>query len=125
MTLLRCLTTYLLIYRERLDRMLASDPLSFVNVRHPFEQLVSSFNYLSKDSKIFPQLTGNTCWQYLREEVLAEANASEKKKKFEKMNQHWRPYNALCAFCSFNYTVISKTETFDEDEMRQEGSRAN
>ena len=79
---------------------------------------MSSFNHISKDSKIFPQLTGNNCWQYLREEVLAEANASEKKKKFEKMNQHWRPYNALCAFCSFNYTVISKTETFDEDEMR-------
>ena len=77
-----------------------------------------SFNHLSKASKIFPQLTGKTCGQYLREVVLAEANASQNKKTFEKMNQHWRPYNSLCAFCSFNYTVISKTETFDEDEMR-------
>ena len=40
------------------------------------------------------------------------------RRRLKKMDQHWRPYNALCAFCSFNYTVISKTETFDEDEMR-------
>ena len=50
--------------------------------------------------------------------VLSEADARQNKKKFEKINQHWQPYNALCAFCSFNYMVISKTESFDEDEMR-------
>ena len=48
--------------------------------------------------------------------VLSDARASKNKKKMEKMNQHWRPYNALCAFCSYNYSVISKSETFAEDE---------
>ena len=112
------LQKYQLKSKPSLEKMLASDTVSFVNVRHPFERLISAFNHLSKALKFFPQLAGKTCGQYLTEVVLGEAKASTNKKTYEKMNQHWRPFNALCGFCSFNYTVISKTETFDEDEAR-------
>ena len=38
--------------------------------------------------------------------------------KFLKMNIHWRPISAQGFFCSTDYTVISKMETYDEDKKR-------
>ena len=35
-----------------------------------------------------------------------------------KMNIHWRPISAIGSFCSTNYMVISKMETYDEDKKR-------
>ena len=35
-----------------------------------------------------------------------------------RMNIHWRPMIAHCFFCSINYTVISKMETYSEDKDR-------
>ena len=34
------------------------------------------------------------------------------------MDVHWRPYVDRCDYCSFNYTVIVKLETFAKDEER-------
>ena len=31
------------------------------------------------------------------------------------MNAHWRPYVARCGYCSTNYTVIARMETFAAD----------
>ena len=31
------------------------------------------------------------------------------------MNVHWRPYVSRCHYCSTNYTVIAKFETFTAD----------
>ena len=107
---------YQLKTRAKLDRMLASNPFSFVNVRHPFERLVSAYTHL-RHSEWFTHLANKTCAEFLTEVVLKEASISTNKKKMEKMNQNWRPYNALCAFCSYNYSLISKTETFAEDEF--------
>ena len=33
------------------------------------------------------------------------------------MDVHWQPYIARCAFCSINYTVVAKLETFQDDLM--------
>ena len=49
--------------------------------------------------------------------VLSEAR-QEQDLKFLKMNVHWRPISAIGFFCSTNYTVISKMETYDEDKKR-------
>ena len=35
-----------------------------------------------------------------------------------KMFTDWRPYHDSCNFCQVQYTVISKTETFQEDKSR-------
>ena len=37
---------------------------------------------------------------------------------FSKMNVHWRPIISHGFFCSINYTVISKMETYSEDKLR-------
>ena len=31
------------------------------------------------------------------------------------VNEHWRPYNAICLYCDINYNVIGRVETFEED----------
>ena len=94
-----------------LNRILHRNPLAFTNVRHPFERLrlVSGYIMLKayQDVKEKSFLT-----------FIIEANASEDKMTFSKMNSHLRPSNTYCAFCNINYTVISKTETFNEDKLR-------
>ena len=37
---------------------------------------------------------------------------------YHKMFIDWRPYHNHCNFCKNNFTVISKTETFNEDRMK-------
>ena len=42
------------------------------------------------------------------------------KKKCKKLSEcdldrHWRPFISRCGYCSFNYKVIAKLETFNED----------
>ena len=49
--------------------------------------------------------------------VLTESR-QEQDLLFLKMNVHWRPMSAHGFFCSINYTVISKMETYDEDKKR-------
>eukprot|EP00092_Neocalanus_flemingeri_P005168 GFUD01005557.1.p1 GENE.GFUD01005557.1~~GFUD01005557.1.p1 ORF type:complete len:298 (-),score=25.97 GFUD01005557.1:102-995(-) len=93
---------------ETFNRILEGDPVSFTNVRHPFERLVSAYY-----DKIKP--SGKMMFDQFVQYVLMTANATQNN-KFVGMNPHWRPYNTLCAFCNINYKVISKMETFDEDK---------
>ena len=49
--------------------------------------------------------------------VLSESRL-EQDFQYLRMNIHWRPMIAHCFFCSINYTVISKMETYSEDKAR-------
>ena len=64
----------------------------------------------------YKELRGISFKQFVKL-ALSEARKS-KDLKFLKMNIHWRPISAQGFFCSMNYTVISKMETYDEDKKR-------
>ena len=97
---------------KTLNNILEGDPVSFTNVRHPFERLVSA--YLDKDNTQIEK----TFADFVTKIVLKEAAISQNKQIFREMNPHWRPYNTYCAFCNIEYKIISKTETFAEDRRR-------
>ena len=98
-----------------LNNILEKHPVSFTNVRHPFERLVSGYLHLRHHLE---ELKGKTFKQFVSEYLLPAAKASRNKKTYERMNPHFKPTNAFCAFCNINYKVISKTETFTEDKGR-------
>ena len=100
-----------------LSKIMESNPISFTNVRHPFERLVSGYLDAVPGGK-FKAFRGQTFDQFVKDTVLKEANASRSKKTYFQMNEHWRPANAYCGFCNIHYRVISKTETFNEDKER-------
>ena len=50
--------------------------------------------------------------------VLEEAKEMKKSGNVNKMFIDWRPYHHTCNFCQVEYTVISKTESFEEDKIR-------
>ena len=56
-----------------------SNPISFTNVRHPFERLVSGYLDAVPGGK-FKGLRGQTFDQFVKDTVLREANASRSKK---------------------------------------------
>ena len=100
--------------RNMLNKIIEGDPLSFTNVRHPFERLVSG--YLDKAHKgegnTFELFVGKVLRQW------SQAHASKDTVNYAAINMHWRPYHTHCSFCNVPYKVISKTETFDEDKRR-------
>ena len=107
-----------------LDTILKRDPLAFTNVRHPFERLVSGYLMFQhvkakKCGKMdCPLVAGRTFGQFVTEYLLPAARNSTNKQTYERMNAHFKPTNAFCAFCNINYTHILKGETFSEDKSR-------
>jgi hypothetical protein len=101
---------------QTLNNIFKTNPVSFNNVRHPFERLVSS--YLEDDNQELKQLKMAGFEQFVTEHVLIPANSSRDKKTMFQLNHHWRPFNTYCAFCDINYTILSRTETFDEDRKK-------
>ena len=97
-----------------LDNILKGDAVTFTNVRHPFERLVSA--YVDKE-KIWRSLNGKSFEEFLTQIVLAEAEASSDI-RYNRMNHHWRPSNSMCDFCNIKLKYYSKMETFDEDRSR-------
>ena len=106
---------YQIYNMSNLNNILEKNPVSFTNVRHPFERLVSGYLHLRHHLE---ELKGKTFKQFVSEYLLPAAKASRNKKTYERMNPHFKPTNAFCAFCNINYKVISKTETFTEDKGR-------
>ena len=102
---------------EMLNKILEGDPVSFANVRHPFERLVSA--YIDKVQGQTQGKVQNKSWENFLKIVLKEVKKSPDKKKRKEMEKniyrHTRPYNNHCSFCILKYKVISKMETFDED----------
>ena len=68
-------------------------------------RLVSAYRDKGVNNQTFEEFINN---------VLAEYDKCSTTECNE-MDLHWRPYTRICSFCQFNYTVISKMETFDED----------
>ena len=101
---------------DALNAILKGNPISFVNVRHPFERLVSA--YLDKDNGWMRGIRGKTFKEFIEDTLLLEAKESQNNQTLLKMNPHWRPYNCFCAFCNIDYQIISKTETFSEDRAK-------
>ena len=98
---------------KALKEILKTNPLSFNNVRHPYERISSAF--MDRDNPALAHFKRKNFEQFVKNYVIKIANSSLNKKTFFELNHHWRPSNSLCAFCNINYTFISKTETFDED----------
>ena len=101
---------------DTLEQILKTNPVSFNNVRHPFERLASA--YMEDDNGELNQFKRNGFERFVIDHVLKPSNAAQDKKTMFKLNHHWRPFNSYCAFCNINYTILSKTETFDEDKTR-------
>ena len=100
---------------SHLNNILEKHPVSFTNVRHPFERLVSGYVDMQHH---MAELKGKTFDQFVSGYLLPAANASRDKMTYERMNTHFKPTNAFCAYCNIDYKVISKTETFNEDKAR-------
>ena len=101
-----------------LNEILKRDPVAFTTVQHPFERLVSAylkFQHITNEKCGNVEcnfVAGRTFGQFITEYLLPAARDSINKQTYEKMNAHFKPTNAFCAFCNINYTIISKGETF-------------
>ena len=84
-TRVKFLQDYQIKDMETLNEILEKDPVSFTNVRHPFERLVSGYLHFRD---LYNELKGKTFDQFVTETVLLQA--SQNKTSFRKMNPHWR-----------------------------------
>ena len=98
---------------KALYEILKTNPISFNNVRHPYERIASAF--LDRDNQALAHFRRKNFEFFVENYVIKVANSSLDKKTFFELNPHLRPTNSMCAFCNINYTVLSRTETFDED----------
>ena len=91
-----------------LRHILEGDPVSFVNVRHPYERLVSAF-LMQKQNGVLT--AAKTFEQFIIEDVLKKVNTyneTNTQGRFRGMNPHWRPTNTHCAYCNIRQCYIFK-----------------
>ena len=97
--------------------ILTRNPSAIAHVRHPFERIASA--YLDK---VAVNVTRRIIWKGMTFPQFVNVVLTEGREKqdltFPKVNVHWKPMHGHCFFCSINYTVISKMETYSEDKAR-------
>ncbi|KAJ8717876.1 hypothetical protein PYW07_005806 [Mythimna separata] len=109
------------------------DSITFLIVRHPLERLASAYNdkIVHAWPKSFHDKLGQRIIKRYRDPkdkliekfprkypvfeefvsyVIDEANAKRS------LDMHWTPYTTFCTPCKFNFDVILKFETLDEDQ---------
>ncbi|XP_053614420.1 carbohydrate sulfotransferase 11 isoform X2 [Plodia interpunctella] len=110
-----------------------ADSITFLIVRHPLERLASAYN--DKIVHAWPksfhdkmgqriikkyrkQLSGNSPAPKERYPVFEEfvAYVLDEWKAKRTLDMHWTPYSGFCTPCKFNFDVILKFETLDEDQ---------
>ena len=101
---------------DTLNKILEGKPVSFFNVRHPFERLVSAYTMFRKQNRM--DVGRETFVEFIQEEVLLKANSSKTPKTLREMEPHLRPSNTYCAFCNIKYDIVSYMNTFREDTER-------
>lgn len=109
-----------------------SDSITFLIVRHPLERLASAYNdkIVHAWPKSFHDKMGQRIIKKYRKIVNSLQAPSEKYPLFEEfvsyvldevkakrsLDMHWTPYTSFCTPCKFNFDVILKFETLDEDQ---------
>ncbi|XP_021182044.1 carbohydrate sulfotransferase 11 isoform X2 [Helicoverpa armigera] len=106
------------------------DSITFLIVRHPLERLASAYNdkIVHAWPKSFHDKMGHRIIKKYRKQ--SDKSRTEKYPVFEEfvsyvldeakakrsLDMHWTPYTTFCTPCKFNFDVILKFETLDEDQ---------
>ncbi|KAL0869871.1 hypothetical protein ABMA27_006075 [Loxostege sticticalis] len=108
------------------------DSITFIIVRHPLERLASAYNdkIVHAWPKSFHDKMGRKIIRKFRKSTNGQPPPSETYPLFEEfisylldewkakrtLDMHWTPYTGFCTPCKFNFDVILKFETLDEDQ---------
>ncbi|XP_013187507.1 carbohydrate sulfotransferase 11 isoform X1 [Amyelois transitella] len=110
-----------------------ADSITFLIVRHPLERLASAYNdkIVHAWPKSFHDKMGQRIIKKYRKLLSGDEPApKERYPVFEEfvayvldewkakrmLDMHWTPYSRFCTPCKFNFDVILKFETLDEDQ---------
>ncbi|RVE48297.1 hypothetical protein evm_007048 [Chilo suppressalis] len=109
-----------------------ADSIAFIIVRHPLERLASGYNdkIVHAWPKSFHDKLGQKILKKYRKVPADQKAPTETHPLFEEfvsylldewkakraLDMHWTPYTGFCTPCKFNFDVILKFETLDEDQ---------
>ncbi|XP_050352845.1 carbohydrate sulfotransferase 11 isoform X2 [Nymphalis io] len=112
-------------------RKAQGDSITFLIVRHPLERLASAYNdkivhawpksfhdqmgrrIIKKYRKSSPKPVPTERYPVFEEFVSYVLDEAKVKRT---LDMHWTPYTDFCTPCKFNFDVILKFETLDEDQ---------
>ncbi|XP_045523204.1 carbohydrate sulfotransferase 11-like isoform X1 [Pieris brassicae] len=113
-------------------RKAQGDSITFLIVRHPLERLASAYNdkIVHAWPKSFHDKMGRRIIKKYRKASESKPAPIERYPVFEEfvsyvldetkakrtLDMHWTPYTSFCTPCKFNFDVILKFETLDEDQ---------
>ncbi|XP_038210957.1 carbohydrate sulfotransferase 11 isoform X2 [Zerene cesonia] len=113
-------------------RKAQADSLTFLIVRHPLERLASAYNdkIVHAWPMSFHDKMGQRIVKRYRKATDSNPAPTERYPVFEEfvsyildearakrtLDMHWTPYTNFCTPCKFNFDVILKFETLDEDQ---------
>uniref|UniRef100_A0A2A4JZE3 Carbohydrate sulfotransferase n=1 Tax=Heliothis virescens TaxID=7102 RepID=A0A2A4JZE3_HELVI len=104
------------------------DSITFLIVRHPLERLASAYN--DKIVHAWPKSFHDKMGHRIIKKYRRNSDYTERYPVFEEfvwyvldearakrsLDMHWTPYTTFCTPCKFNFDVILKFETLDEDQ---------